>query len=347
MNWRGHTLKTLAPAAFVQAMTTRRRLLLVPGTGWFCAPWNTFAQASRSKRRVAYLVPSTPAAHQHLASIFKSGLHDLGWVEGDTLILDIRYAENDPARVLALTAELLALRPDVFVSTTDREARAAAAATQSIPVVFGVGVDPVGLGLVRSLANPGANVTGLSALLNELNPKRLSLLKEAIPRLKKVGVLFRMGEQSNAAALADLDSAARQIGVTLLPRGVADASDLDAALKSIARGSASAVLNVAHSLFFQHRQRYAELALQHRLALAVNATEMADAGALLSYGADLKEVFKRLAPLVDRILKGANPADIPVEQANVYEFVINLRSARALGIQLPRTIMLQATRVIE
>ncbi len=328
-------------------MTSRRILLLAAGA------WSTptiplgFAQASAAKRRVAYLVPSTPAAHDHLASVFRSGLRELGWIEGDTLILDIRYAENNPARVLALTAELLALKPDVFVSTTDREARAAVAATQSIPIVFAVGVDPVGLGLVKSLGRPGANVTGLSALLNELNPKRLSLLKEAVPRLRMAGVLFREGEPSNATALADLESAARQLGVTLLRTGVAVAGDLDPAVQTLARRGAGALLNVAHSLFFQNRQRLADLALRHRLALAVNATEMADAGALLSYGADLKENFKRLASLVDRILKGAKPADIPVEQANVYEFVVNLRTARALGLKLPRMIMLQATRVIE
>lgn len=190
-------------------------------------------------------------------------------------------------------------------------------------------------------------MTGFSVLLNELNPKRLSLLKEAVPRLEKVGVLFREGEPNNPAAIDALESAAQQLRVKLLPAGVGTAKDLETAFDRIAAGGAKAVLNVAHSLFFQHRRLLADLAIRHRMAAIVNATEMADAGALLSYGADLKEAAKRLAPLVDRILKGTHPANIPVEQPNVYELVVNLRTARALGIVLPYTVMLQATRVIE
>ena len=278
-------------------------------------------------------------------AIFRSGLRDLGWIEGDNLILDMRYAESDPARVVTLTAELLALKPDVLVSGTDREARAAAAATRSIPIVFPVGADPVGFGLVKSLARPGTNVTGLSVQSGELHAKRLSLLKETLPRLEKVGVLGETGIV--ASTVAALEKSARQLGVKLLPAGARNAGDFDAAFETMARGGAEAVLSVGGSLFFQHRQQLADLALRHRWAMIVAAIEAADAGALLSYGADLKENVKRLAPLVDRILRGANPATIPVEQVNVFELVINLRTARALGIELPRTLMLRATRVIE
>ena len=328
-------------------MTARRTLLLVAGACWLGALSTAFAQSTAGKRRIAYLNPSTAVTVQHLTAVFRSGLRDLGWIEGDNLVLDMRFAENDPARVALLTAELLALKPDVFVSGTDREARAAAAASRSIPIVFATGVDPVGLGLVESLARPGRNVTGFSVLLNELNPKRLSLLKEAFPRLEKVGVLFRDGEPSNRPALDALEVSARQAGVTLLPTGVRGGDDLEAAFERIARGGTTALLHVAHSVFFQHRQRLADLAIRHRMAVIGNSTEQADAGALLSYGADLRENVKRLAPLVDRILKGADPATIPVEQANVYELVINLRTARTLGVELPRTLLLQATRVIE
>jgi len=325
----------------------RRSQLLVAGACWLGALATAVAQSNARKRRIAYLNPSTAVTVQHLTAVFRSGLRDLGWIEGDNLVLDMRFAENDPARVALLTAELLALKPDVFVSGTDREARAAAAASRSIPIVFATGVDPVGLGLVESLARPGRNVTGFSVLLNELNPKRLSLLKEAFPRLEKVGVLFRDGEPSNRPALDALEVSARQAGVTLLPTGVRGGDDLEAAFERIARGGTTALLHVAHSVFFQHRQRLADLAIRHRMAVIGNSTEQADAGALLSYGADLRENVKRLAPLVDRILKGADPATIPVEQANVYELVINLRTARTLGVELPRTLLLQATRVIE
>jgi putative ABC transport system substrate-binding protein len=322
----------------------RRRFIVVAATSVLAVPQFSFAQAATGKRRIAILSVSTAAATEHLWAIFRSGLRDLGWIEGDNLIIDMRYAESDPARVVKLTAELLALKPDVMVSGTDREARAAAAVTRSIPIVFPVGADPVGFGLVKSLARPGTNVTGLSVLSGELNPKRLSLLKEALPHLSNVGLLGETGVASTATALVE---PARQLGLKLLPAGAGNAGDFDAAFESMARGGAEAVLNVGGSLFFQHRRQLADLALRRRWAMIVAASEAADAGALLSYGADLKENVKRLAPLVNRILRGANPAMIPVEQVNVFELVINRRTARALGIELPRTLMLRATRVIE
>ena len=165
----------------------RRRFIVVAAASVLAAPKISFAQAATGKRRIAILSVSTAAATEHLWAIFRSGLRDLGWIEGDNLIIDMRYAESDPARVVKLTAELLALKPDVMVSGTDREARAAAAVTRSIPIVFPVGADPVGFGLVKSLARPGTNVTGLSVQSVELNPKRLSLLKEALPHLSNVG----------------------------------------------------------------------------------------------------------------------------------------------------------------
>ena len=187
-------------------------------------------------------------------------------------------------------------------------------------------------------------MTGLSVQSGELHPKRLSLLKEALPHLSNVGVL---GETDVASTTTALVEPARQLGLKLLPAGAGNADDFDAAFETMARGGAEAVLNVGGSLFFQHRRQVADLALRHRWAMIVAATEAADAGALLSYGADLKENVKRLARLVDRILRGANPATIPVEQVNVFELVVNRRTARALGIELPRTLMLRATRVIE
>jgi putative ABC transport system substrate-binding protein len=322
----------------------RRRFIVAATASVLAAPRIAYARAAAGKRRIAILSVSTAAATEHLWAIFRSGLRDLGWIEGDNLIIDMRYAGSDPARVVTLTAELLALKPDVLVSGTDREARAAAAVTRSIPIVFPVGTDPVGFGLVKSLARPGTNVTGLSVLSGELTPKRLSLLKETLPRLDKVGVLVETGVASTVAAL---ETSARQLGVKLLPAGATNAADFDAAFETMARGGVEAVLSVGGSLFFQHRRQLADLALRHRWAMIVATTEAADAGALLSYGADLKENVKRLAPLVDRILRGANPATIPVEQVNVFELVINLRTARVLGIELPRTLMLQATRVIE
>jgi putative ABC transport system substrate-binding protein len=330
-------------------VTTRRDWLVTLGAGacTLGVPIPALAQAAAGQRRIAVLSVSTAAGTRHLWALFRSGLRDLGWIEGDNLVLDMRFAESDPARAAALTAELLAHKPDVFVSGTDREARAAAAATRSVPIVFAVGADPVGLGLVKSLASPGGNVTGLAVLGIELNPKRLSLLKEALPRLEKAGMLFSDGDASKAAALEALEKAARQLGIKLLPAGVGNVHAFETAFETIARGGAKAVLTNGGSLFFQHGRRFADLAIRHRIAALANTTEGAEAGALLSYGTDLKENVKRLAPLVDRILKGANPATIPVEQPNVYELVVNLRTARSLGIELPSALLLQASRVIE
>ncbi len=331
-------------------MTTRRSLLFAAGACWPGVPETAIAQVIAGKRRIAILSVSTAADTQHLWAVFRSGLRALGWIEGHNLALDMRFAESDPARVVPLTDELLALKPDLFVSGTDREARAAASATRSIPIVFVVGADPVGLGLVKSLVSPGGNVTGLSVLGIELNPKRLSLLKEALPRLKKVGMLFGEGDPSYPVALEAIENAARKLGVEMLPAFVGSAGSagaFEAAFETIARSGAKAVLNNGGSLFFQHGRLLAGLALRHRLAAMANTIEGAAAGALMSYGTDLKENVKRLAPLVDRILKGANPASIPVEQANVYELVVNTRTARELGIELPRALVLQASSVIE
>jgi putative ABC transport system substrate-binding protein len=296
---------------------------------------------------MAYLSSLTQAAGQHLRLRFDTAMARLGWIEGNTLIADRRYAESDLTRVAPLTAELLALKPDVFVTDTDLEARPAAAATKTVPIVFIVGFDPVGLGLVKSLASPGGNVTGFSVLNDELNPKRLSLLKEAVPRADKMGVLFRESDARSEAVLKALEKSGRQIGIALVPVGIRGAEDIEGAFARIANSGATAVLNIPDILFFQRRKQLADLAIKHRLAAAFAATDYADAGALLAYGANYGAVVERAAALVDRILSGANPAMIPVEQPNVYDLVINLRTARTLGIELPRSLMMRATRVIE
>jgi putative tryptophan/tyrosine transport system substrate-binding protein len=305
-------------------------------------------QTKGSARRIAFLVPGSSTSHLHLQAEFTRVLQELGWVEGRNLVLDQRYAEGDPARAASMTKELLALKPDVFVSGVDVYARTAAeAADKSLPIVFILGFDPVGLGLVKSLAAPGGNVTGFSVLNWELNPKRLSLLKEAVPRLDKVGMLYRDGDANAQAALRVTEQAGRDLRISVIPAPIQGADDIPPAFQRLAVSGAKGVMNVPDSLFFKLRQQIADLAIQHRMAAMFGATEAADAGMLMAYATDFKAMYARAALLVDRILKGANPANIPVEQANIYELVVNLRTARTLGIDLPRTLMLQATRVIE
>lgn len=309
-------------------------------------PLALMGQSTGRVRRLAWL-SSGSSSSSHLQNEFDRVLLDLGWIEGKTLIWDRRYAESEPARVAPLTKELLALKPDIFVTTTDGYARAAAAADKSLPIVFVIGFDPVGLGLVKSLAAPGGNVTGFSVLNYELNPKRLSLLKEAIPRLDKVGVLYRDGDANAQAALKMIEQAGRDLRVSVVAAPFRGADDMAPAFQRLAAAGVRGVINIPDVLLFQLRQQLSDLAIQHRMAAMFGATEFAEAGMLMAYGTDFKAMYARAARLVDRILKGANPADIPVEQANVYEMVVNLRTARTLGIDLPYSIRLQATRVIE
>jgi len=274
-------------------------------------------------------------------------MRDLGWVEGRNLVLDVRYAGGDPARYTSLAAEALALKPDVIVAGTDAVARAAAALTKSVPIVFILGFDPVGSGLVQSFARPGGNVTGFSILAFELVAKRAALLKEAVPRLERLGVLYREGDADAQRSLAPLASEMRKIGVTLIPAGAKQADDLPKAFEKMAQDGAQGVIEMPEPLFFQECQRVAELALKHRLPTTFTTVEHAHAGMLMAYAVDLVAMFRRAATLVDKILKGANPATMPVEQANVYELFLNLRTARALGLTLPASLLVRATRVIE
>lgn len=326
-------------------METRRDLLALAAACLSAWPLQLSAQETGRVRRVAYL--GTSKASQHLLDAFLAAFREHGWVVGKNLALDVRYTEGDPARLPALTNELLALKPNIFLSVTDIYARAALAADTATPIVFVLGFDPVRAGLVESLAAPGGRCTGFSVLNWELNPKRLSLLKEAVPHLGRVGILFRGGDPNSRIALELTEQAGRDLRIEILRAPVTGPDDFASAFKRMEQAGATGVLNVPDQLFFKWRMRLAELAIQHHMAAMFGATEYADAGMLLAYGTDFKAVFVRAAALVDRVLKGADPAKIPVEQAATFELVVNLRTARTLGIELPRSLRLQATRVIE
>ena len=324
-------------------MTSRRTLLAAVGATLLVATHRATAQAG--KRRVAFLAIGTPGpTERKIGSLLRSGLHELGWIEGSNLISDERWDHGDATRWAPQTSELLALQPDVFVATTDFMLGPAVAATQTVPIVFIVGTSPVNRGLVKSLARPGGNVTGLATVDGELYPKRLALLKEAVPDLKVVGVFT---SSQDRIGLGPLEDARRKLGLEFVPALIDRPEDIDTAFEKFAKAHVRGVIDFADSgLTFVERDRIAALAIKHRIAM-LGHSALADFGVLLSYGYDIPALFKRAAPLIDRLLRGAKPADIPVEQVNVYELVVNLRTARALGIELPKSLMLQATRVIE
>ena len=322
-------------------MTNRRSLLRASAATWLGA-WLAIAKAQDVTRRVALLgISDGPNPN---VDLFRARLGELGWVEHGNLVLDRRFTHGDGARLAPLTAELLALRPDVFVAPFDTMAIAAAASTATVPIVFAGGLDPVGYGLVESLSRPGRNVTGFSAGGAELGAKVLSLLTEAVPGLRVVGVL--VGNR-DLHKVEYLEEAGRQLGLMLVQFELIQPDGIDEAFRAFAKAGASGVMDFSGTpSTFEVRDRLAALALKYRLPMIVFSNQ-ADAGGLLSYGVNTLSLFRRTAELVDRILRGAKPADIPVEQPNVYDLVVNLRTARAIGVTFPRSVLLRATRVIE
>lgn len=322
-------------------VTSRRSLLKASAAAWLGASLPS-AKPQNPTRRIALLgIVEAPTPGRER---FRSRLAELGWVEGRNLVLDMRFTHGDGARIAPLTAELLALQPDVFVAPFDTFAIAAAASTSKVPIVFAGGIDPVAYGLIDSLAHPGRNATGLSIAGVELGQKGLSLLKEAVPRLSAVGVIVGNRDRYKVESLEDT---ARQLGLRLVQFELTRPDDIDQAFQTFIRAGANGVVDYAGTpSTFEVRDRLAALAIEHRLPMLVG-TAQADSGGLLSYGPNNSDLFRRTAEVVDRILRGAKPADIPVEHPNLYDFVVNLRTARALGVALPQSVLLRATRVIE
>lgn len=320
-------------------MTNRRSLLRASTATWLGASL-PIAKAQNSTRRVAFLgiSPGHPNVER-----FRLRLGELGWVEQRNLVMDMRFTKGDGASIAPLTAELLALRPDVFVASNDTMAIPAAASTATVPIVFAVGIDPVAYGVVNSLSHPGRNVTGFILGGPELGMKMLSLLKEAVPGLKVVGILVGIRDRYKVESL---DDARRHLGLELVQFELTRPDDIDEAFQRFAKAGATGVMDFAGASTFDVRDRLAALALRYRLPMVVHSGQ-ADAGGLLSYGQNFPDIYRRTAELVDRVLRGAKPADIPVELPTVYDFVVNLRTARALGVTLPQSVMLRATRVIE
>jgi len=306
------------------------------------APLVVAAQQAKKIPRIGILAPGTPPRPS--VEAFRQGLRDLGYVEGQTIALEYRWDEGKPGRWPALVAELVALKVDVIVAGTDGATEAAQHATGTIPIVMASHPNPVEQGAVTSLAQSGGNITGLTLMTPEMNQKRLELLKEAVPRLARVAVL------SSSTLTWERDSfetTARVLGVQLRFLEVRSPDDLDGAFAAASREEVQAVITEQHPFFHTYRARVAALALQHRLPTMSGEIGFAEAGGLMTYGPNIAELWRRAAYYVDRILQGRKPADLPVEQPMKFELIINLKTAKALGMTMPPSLLLLADEVIQ
>jgi putative tryptophan/tyrosine transport system substrate-binding protein len=323
----------------------RRRAFIALFSGAAVLPLAVAAQTPPRIPRVGFLGAGSPTQAGRNLDALRQGLRALGYVEGQTIALEVRWAEGRPERMSELVVELLRLEIDVLVVGTSQAALAAKKATQTIPIVMVAGTDPVGLGLVTSLARPGGNVTGLSISNEELSSKRLQLLKEFVPLLARVAVLRNPLLTAHAIFWQDTEAAARKLGLELQPLEVRGADDFETVFAAARLGNAQAL--IAFDDIIAYRTRVIALAASHRIPAMYGFREFPDNGGLMSYGANITAVFRRAATLVDKILKGAKPADLPVEQPTKFEFVVNLKTAKALGLVIPPAILASADDVIE
>jgi ABC-type uncharacterized transport system substrate-binding protein len=277
----------------------------------------------------------------------RQGLRERGWTEGQNIAFEDRTTVGQYGRLPDVAAELVRLKVDVIVTTGTTAALAARKATGTIPIVMTAGSDPVETGLVASLARPGGNVTGMTNMGRELVAKRLELLKETLPRISRIAVLWNAESRTERFALRDAEAAARSLGFQVWPAEVRRPEDLEKAFASMARERAEAIAPASSNMFRAHRGRIAELATRHRLPSIFDAMVYVEAGGLMSYGPDAKAIFWRLATYVDRILKGAKPGDLPIEQPSKFELAINLKTAKTLGLTIPSSVLLRADQVIQ
>jgi len=305
------------------------------------------AQQPAKVARVGYLGFGTPAASATRIEALRAGLNSLGYIEGKNIAIEFRWAKDgDELREFA--DQLVAQNVDIIFATSSTETGAARQATKTIPIVFATHADPVGTGHVASLARPGGNVTGLSALLSELTAKALEILKEVVPNAKRFGVLSSPTVPSHVPVMRAAEAAAEKLGVALHPVLVGAVEEFEEAFAKIARADVQAVFVAASSLTIRSRpELLAQLALKYRLPSMFGTRENVVAGGLMSYSPDPRELFRRSAIYIDKILKGSKPADLPVEQASRYQLFINLKTAKTLGLTVPPTLLARADEVIE
>jgi putative ABC transport system substrate-binding protein len=331
-------------------MVSRRQFVSSLGAAVLTVPLTLFSQQRPAKiPLVGYLQPVVPVnGTSPLLEDFRQGLRELGYVEGRNLQLEIRWGEGQLDRLPALAEELVRLKVDVIMAVTSPSVVAAKQATGTIPIVMPFSSDPVGDGLVTSLARPGGNITGLSMMAPELGAKRLQLLKETFPKIfRPVAVVWNPDYVGMMARFRETQGVAPAVGIDVRSVEVRDSRELERALESMDRERPDALLLLADPLTISQRLRIVEYAAKEQIPAIYEISQFVDAGGLMSYGPNIDELVRRAATYVDKILKGAKPADLPIEQPTKFEFVINLKCAKALGLTIPQSVLLQADRVIE
>jgi ABC-type uncharacterized transport system substrate-binding protein len=322
-------------------------LAIILAASLVLAPLATEGQAP-TIAKIGWLAPATPAAQAHLLEAFRQGLRELGHVEGKTFVLVPRYSEARAERLPEIARELVSLKVDVIVAAGDIAIAAVKQQTRTIPIVMAVSTDPLGTGLVASLARPGGNVSGLSMSSPELSGKRLELLKEVVSRLARVAFLWNPEVRGAVLDYNQTEGAARTLGLQLQSVEAARAEDLDRAFSAITEQRAQALVVASpNPVTLSNRGRIASFAQRNRLPSMYANRDYVDAGGLMSYGPSAADLYRRAATYVDKILKGAKPADLPVEQPTKFELVVNLKTAKALGLTIPQALLQRADQVIE
>jgi len=297
--------------------------------------------------RIGHLNAPSLSALAGRTEAFRQGLRELGYLEGKNIVIEYRYAEGKLDRLSPLAAELVRLKVDIIVSTGPTVTRAAKEATSTIPIVMAFDTDPVGNGFVASLARPGGNITGLSSLAPEISGKQLELLKEIIPKLSRVAVFGTSTTPGNAQQLREMERAAAAFGVKLQYVDVLDPKDIETAFRAASKGRADAVLVLTSGVLADYRTEIAKLAIKSRLPAIYFRSEFVEDGGLMSYGMSITDLDRRAATYVDKILKGAKPGDLPVEQPTRFELVINLKTAKQIGLAIPQRVLGRADKVIK
>ena len=305
------------------------------------------AQSPVKAARIGILAAGTASTQAVRHEAFRQGLNELGYVEGRNIVIEYRYAEGKTERLPALAAELVRLNVDLILTSGDQGVRVAKQASQTIPIVVTLVADLVGPGYVASLARPGGNITGLTTLVSELSKKRLELLKTAFPKESRVAILWNPNNAANVAGFKETEVAARALRIQLVPLDVRRADDFESAFPAALRARADALIAVGDTVLLTHRARIAEFAAKNRLPTMYGSEDYMDAGGLMFYGPNVADMYRRAATYVDKILKGAKPGDLPVEQPTKFEFIINLKTAKVLGLTIPPPILFRADRVIE
>ncbi len=330
-------------------MTTRRAFIGTLAGGLLAAPLAADAQQAGKVPRIGFLSVTSPSDRPPLLDAFRQGLRELGWVEGQNIVIDYRYAEGRVDRLPGLAAELVRLKVDLIVASAGTQAATAAKnATETIPIVMIYVRDPVGTGLIASLARPGGNVTGVSGSAGlELFAKQLELLKETVPKIRRVAILSNPANAYHQLAIREVKVAARSLGVQLQLLEARGPNEFDGAFAAMAKERVGALLVLSDAMLNSHRTRLADLAARSRLPAAFGVRDDVEAGGLMSYGPSILDSYRQAATYVDRILRGAKPAELPVERPTKFELVINMKTAKALGLTIPQSVLLRADHVIE